>query len=74
MYLRPCEGPLLLCLTLGWIMCDSHKSGQEDRRARLTLVCVCVCVMLPLCLTCFPGLIKEHNKKEEVVWLFLIYV
>jgi len=52
LFSKPFELMLLLCLTLG--SCMVHGL----HRARNASVC-----NVTICLTCFPGLIKKHNKR-----------
>ncbi len=48
---------LKCCCFCAWLWVGWTACGHEDRRVHNASVCV----MWPFCLTCFPGLIKEHN-------------
>lgn len=64
LFSKPFELMLLLCLTLG--SCVVHGL----HRARNAFVC-----NVTICLTCFPGLIKKHNKsvmnRQHFVCIFI---
>lgn len=65
---NPLKCCCFVCLILGWT-----SPGPSGRRARNASVCD-----VTICLTCFPGLINEHNKKKKglceqflLVWMWI---